>query len=183
MTKPFKNRMSQEDEKTMRELKSTYIEMSNDCTTTQQTIDGLFALTIHPNCFVDEVQLENDFKFVLSLYYHWKYGSKWHRLKKLQQPFSGIIEQQSTQRNHIHLTIYNLNIEDVAIFVGYCKKQLKQLYPKASIKCKRIYDIDGWEDYTSPYHSHKDEHWLKKRIQAPLPINHKLFQQKCLKEI
>ena len=47
MTKKlFKNRIMQEDEKTIRKLKSTYIEMNTDKETTDDTYDGLFFISL-----------------------------------------------------------------------------------------------------------------------------------------
>ena len=94
MNKPFKNRITQEDDITIRHLKSTYINMNEDKKRTPDTPDGAFLISIQPDRYTDEVKLEADFKFILCLYYHWRYGSKWTSLKHLQQNFAGIVERQ-----------------------------------------------------------------------------------------
>ena len=68
--KLFRNRIQQEDEKTIRKLKSTYIEMNEDKGTTDDTYDGLFFVSLQPNDYVDEIKLVDDFKFILCLYYN-----------------------------------------------------------------------------------------------------------------
>lgn len=124
--------------------------MSSDKQLAPNTPNGLFAFTLNPNNFVDAVKLETDFKSILSHYYHWRYGSKWRKLKHIQVPFQGIIEKQSNGINHIHITIYQYNVEELALFIGYIIKMFKSLYFKASYKIKKIYNIDGWHNYTSP---------------------------------
>ena len=148
MKKLFKNRITQEDEKTINKLKSTYIEMNYDKETTSNTPDGLFFITFNPNNEVDEVKLQNDFEFILKLYYHWKYGGRWFKKKHLQYQYEGILEQQH-YKNHIHFNLddKNMNMEELAIFLGYIKAIFKQLYIKASFKFQRVYDIDGLYEY------------------------------------
>ena len=107
---------------TIKQVKSLWIDMSSDKQLTPNTPNGLFAFTLNPNNFVDAVKLETDFKSILSHYYHWRYGSKWRNLKHIQVPFQGIIEKQSNGINHIHITIYQYNIEELALFVGYALK-------------------------------------------------------------
>lgn len=180
MQRYFKNRIIHEDKKCIDKLKKTYIEMNDDKITTSDTPNGLFAISIQPNCFVDEMTLQNDFSFILCLYYHWMYGSKWHKIKYLQQQFNGIIERQQGQHNHIHITLYNWDIEELAIFVGYIKQQLQTIYPKVSIDCQRIYDLKGWQDYISSGISKKDQFVHKRRLVSPIPISHITCQQKHL---
>lgn len=138
--------------------------MSSDKQLAPNTPNGLFAFTLNPNNFVDAVKLETDFKSILSHYYHWRYGSKWRKLKHIQVPFQGIIEKQSNGINHIHITIYQYNIEELALFVGYIIRMFKSLYIKTSYKIKKIYNIDGWHTlyiliclfdmFRTTYHSH-----------------------------
>ena len=120
--KIFKNRITQETPNTIKQLKSLWIDMNSDKQLTPNTSNGLFAFTINPNNFVDAVKLETDFKSILSHYYHWRYGSKWRNLKHIQVPFQGIIEKQSNGINHIHITIYQYNVEELALFIGYIIK-------------------------------------------------------------
>lgn len=134
--KIFKNRITQETPNTIKQLKSLWIDMSSDKQLTPNTPNGLFAFTLNPNNFVDAVKLETDFKSILSHYYHWRYGSKWRKLKHIQVPFQGIIEKQSNGINHIHITIYQYNVEELALFIGYIIKMFKSLYFKASYKIK-----------------------------------------------
>lgn len=173
--KIFKNRITQETPNTIKQLKSLWIDMNSDKQLTPNTSNGLFAFTINPNNFVDAVKLETDFKSILSHYYHWKYGSKWRNLKHIQVPFQGIIEKQSNGINHIHITIYQYNVEELALFIGYIIKMFKSLYFKASYKIKKIYNIDGWHNYTSPFPTNKDKFISKYRIEAPTYICSDLF--------
>ena len=87
----FKNRITQEAPNIIKQLKSLWIDMNLDKKQTQNT----------PNGLLDTVKLEKDFKSILSHYYHWRYGSKWKKLKHIQVPFQGIIEKQSNGINHI----------------------------------------------------------------------------------
>lgn len=151
MQKLFKNRITQEDVDTINRLKKTDIEMNyNDHKkiTTSNTPEGLFFITLQPNCYVDEITLESDFRFILCLFYRWRYGSKWYKRKYLQYQYEGIIEQQNW-KNHIHFKIFdkNENMEELAIFLGYIKAVFKQLYPKASFDFQRVYDVDGTNSY------------------------------------
>lgn len=68
--------MTQEASNIIKQLKFLWIDMNSDKKQTQNTPNGLFALTLNPNNFVDAVKLEKDFKSILSHYYHWRYGSK-----------------------------------------------------------------------------------------------------------
>lgn len=167
--------MTQEVSNIIKQLKSLWIEMNSNKKQTQNTPNGLFALTLNPNNFVDAVKLEKDFKSILSHYYHWRYGSKWRNLKHIQIPFQGIIEKQANGINHIHITIYQYNIEELVLFVGYIIRMFKSLYIKASYKIKKVYDIDGWHNYTSPFPTHKDKFVSKHRIETPTFICSELF--------
>ena len=153
--KIFKNRMIQEDVKTLNKLKSTYIEMNIDKATTPDTPDGLFFISLQPNSKVDEIRLEADFNFILCLYYRWRYGSKWTALKNLQHKFQGIIEKQIGNHYHIHFILMEKNIEEVAMFLGYIKQVFKQLYPKATTDFQRVYDIKNCGEYTAPENNNK----------------------------
>ena len=153
--KTFKNRMTQEDEKTLNKLKGTYINMNYDKTTTPDTPDGLFFVSLQPNNKVDEIKLESDFNFILCLYYRWRYGSKWTKLKNLQYKFEGIIEKQQGNHNHIQFILDNDNIEEVAMFLGYIKEVFKQLYPRSSTNFQRVYDINDCKGYIAPNNKHK----------------------------
>lgn len=153
--KIFKNRMIQEDVKTLDKLKSTYINMNTDKTTTPNTPDGLFFITLQPNNSVDEIKLEADFNFILCLYYRWRYGSKWTKLKHLQHRYQGIIEKQKGNHNHIHFILQEYNIEEVAMFLGYIKAMFKKLYPKSSTNFQRVYDINNCDGYIAPENQHK----------------------------
>ena len=168
MHKPFKNRITQEDENTLKKLKSTYINMNEDKKLTPTTPEGLFFISIQPNTFTDEVRLEADFRFILSLYYHWRYGSKWTSLKRLQHAFKGIIERQEGFY-HIHFITYNENMEELAMFCGYIKATFKSLYPKASFDVRRVYDLDGCLDYIGGNKK-------KKRTSVPIVITDRMFQ-------
>lgn len=61
----FKNRITQEAPNIIKQLKSLWIDMNLDKKQTQNTPNGLFALTLNPNNFVDIVKLEKDFKSIL----------------------------------------------------------------------------------------------------------------------
>lgn len=155
MEKLFRNRITQESVDTINRLKKTDIEMNyNDDKkiTTPNTPEGLFFITLNPNCYVDEVKLERDFNFILCLFYRWRYGPRWHKKKYLQYQYEGIIEQQNW-KNHIHFKLYDkkMNMEELAIFLGYIKAVFKQLYVKASFDFQRIYDIDGTNNYIKKY--------------------------------
>lgn len=54
----FKNRITQEAPNIIKQLKSLWIDMNLDKKQTQNTPNGLFALTLNPNNFVDTVKLE-----------------------------------------------------------------------------------------------------------------------------
>lgn len=164
MKKLFKNRITHEDEKTINKLKSTYIEMNYDKKTTSKTPDGLFFITLQPNNKVDEVKLQDDFEFILKLFYRWRYGPSWCKKKHLQYQYEGILEQQN-YKNHIHFNLCdkNMNMEELSIFLGYIKAIFKQLYIKASFCFERIYDIDGCNGYMN-----HDK--IKKRTAEPIYI-------------
>lgn len=166
----FKNRITQESETTMRKLKSTYIEMDANKKHLPNTPYGLYAITIQPNCLVDSVKLENDFKHILCLFYHWLYGSKWTSLKDVQYSFEGLVERQTRGYAHIHFTLDCYNTVDVSIFGGYLKQQFRSIYPKASIKIKTIYDINKWQNYIDIFKTKKDQYITKKRIEQPILI-------------
>ncbi len=166
----FKNRITQETEKTMRKLRSTYIDMNANKKHLPNTPYGLFAITIQPNCLIDSVQLENDFKHILCLFYHWLYGSKWTSLKDFQYPFEGLVERQTHGYSHIHFTLDSYNPVDVAIFGGYLKEQFKTLYSKTSLRIKKIYDIKNWQNYIDIFRTQKDQYITKKRIESPILI-------------
>ena len=92
--KIFKNKMKQEDKRTIEEMaRGKYIKMNYNKQNTPNTPDGLWFITLNPNCYVDEVKLESDLYFILKLYYHWRYGNKWNKLKEKQFSFNGIIEK------------------------------------------------------------------------------------------
>ena len=172
--KIFKNRITQETPNKMRKMKSLWIgnmdkEMVGD------TPHGLFALSLHPNQYVDEVELEKTFKSILSHYYQWKYGSKWRTLTNIQNWFEGVIETQQHNCPHIHLTIYQFDIAEVSIFVSYIKEMMKSIYHKTTYRIKKVYDIKKWNNYTSPEESEKDTYKTKRRITSPLYISAELF--------
>ena len=175
MTKIFKNRITQESPSTIRKLKSLFINMNKDKKHNEDTPYGLFSFTLTPNNNVDEIQLEKDFKSILSHFYKWRYGTKWKSIKNIQYKFNGIIEKQSCGINHIHLTIYQFNVEELSIFISYITQMFKELYSKSSYKISKIYNIKGWEDYISPFKSHKDNYISKMRITPPIIINDLLF--------
>lgn len=169
--------MTQENDKVISKLKRTYIDMNIDKKRTSETPCGLFALTLNPNIKTDSVQLEKDFNSILSHYYHWKYGSKWVKLKGIQNQYWGVIEKQSRGYSHIHITINQFNMEEVAIFCGYILTMFKVLYPKASHRIKQVYNIKGWEDYTSPIKSLKDKRSDTKRTETPTFISSLFFDK------
>ena len=173
--KIFKNRMTQETEATMRKLKSTFIEMNADKQFTQNTPQGTFSISINPNQPIDSITLEKTFRSILSHYYHWRYGSKWKSIKNLQHYFEGVIEKQQYGTNHIHFNIYQPDIVEVAIFAGYIKAMFQSLFHRVSCKVKRVYDIDGWLDYMSPFVSNKKRFKAKPRIEVPTFISSELF--------
>lgn len=177
MKKIFKNRITQETPNTIKQLKSLWIDMSSDKQLAPNTPNGLFAFTLNPNNFVDAVKLETDFKSILSHYYHWRYGSKWRKLKHIQVPFQGIIEKQSNGINHIHITIYQYNVEELALFIGYIIKMFKSLYFKASytgvgcIHYGQIYTYYGtFAERTKSYVSNELAEKLKKAQTGDLII-------------
>ena len=153
--KIFKNRMTQENETTMRKLRSTFIEMNTDKATTPDTPDGLFFISLQPNSKVDEIRLEADFNFILCLYYRWRYGSKWTALKNLQHKFEGIIEKQQGNHYHIHFIVEAYNIVELSMFLGYIKQVFKQLHPKATFDFQRVYDLKNCGQYTAPINNFK----------------------------
>lgn len=171
MKSVFKNRITQETETTMRRLKSTYIDMNADKEHLPNTPYGLYAITIQPNCCsIDSVKLENDFKHILCLFYHWKYGSKWTSLKNNQYSFEGLVERQTRGYAHIHFTLDCYNTVDLAIFSGYLKQQFRTIYPKTSVKIKKIYDINNWQNYIDIFKTKKDQYSTKKRVEPPILI-------------
>ena len=174
--KIFRNRITQETDETISKLKRTFIDMNTDKPMTPETPHGLFALTLEPNVKVDSVKLEHDFNSILSHYYHWKYSSKWRKLKNIQNIYWGIIEKQVGGYNHIHITINQFNIEEVAIFAGYIIRMFKTMYSRASHRLKRVYDIKGWNEYTSPEKAKKDKYSTSKRIEPPTYISSVFFE-------
>lgn len=173
MKKLFKNRITQETETTMRELRSTYIELKSPIS--KDTPNGFWSITLQPNCYIDETTLERTFKHILSRYYRWKFGSKYLNIKKKTQTyFKGIIERQNGY-NHIHITMYLYNVAETAILLGYIWKWFKYFYPKASHKFKQVYDLKRWEDYCAETSS-KDNLVSKRRDIFPIMISSDLFQ-------
>lgn len=155
--KIFKNKMTQEDKKTIIKMKSgKYIKMNYDKKNTPQTPDGLWFITINPNCNIDEVKLENDFYFILKLYYHWRFGNGWHKKKNKdkQLSFNGVIEKQEGNY-HIHLITYCYNMEEISLFWSYVKKLFKQIYPKSSSRCSKVWDIKKVDGYINPFENNK----------------------------
>ena len=178
MTKKlFKNRIMQEDEKTIRKLKSTYIEMNTDKETTDDTYDGLFFISLQPNDYTNEITLVKDFKFVLCLYYRWMYGTSWYKKYELQYNWKGLVEKQAGNHYHIHFKMYEYNIEKLAIFLGYIKAVFKQLHPKASFNFQRVYDDNGCDEYISPTPAKKDK-LVSKRRSETFYLESKMFQKK-----
>lgn len=173
--KIFKNRITQESKQTIRKMKSLFVDMNVDKQMTPNTPHGLFALSIQPNTYIDSIDLEKTFKSVLSHFYSWRYGSKWKKIKNLQYYFDGVIEKQESGLNHIHITIFQPNMEELAIFVSYIIKMMKNFYHCTSYKIKKIYDIDGWKNYTSAKTSEKDRYKSRKRIEFPTHISSLLF--------
>lgn len=172
--KIFKNRITQETPYKMKKMKSLWID-GMDEKLVNETPYGLYALSLNPNQYVDEVELERTFKSILSHYYQWKYGSKWRTLTDIQNWFEGIIETQSNDMPHIHITIYQADIVEVSIFATYIKDMMKSIYPKTSHKLKKIYDVEKWYEYTSITPSKKDRYKSKRRITPPLYISSELF--------
>ena len=173
--KLFKNRITQENEKTIRKMKSLFVDMNSDKQMTPNTPYGLFALSLQPNRYVDGIELEKNFKSILSHFYQWRFGSKWRTIKNLQYYFDGVIEKQESGLNHIHITIFQPNMEELSLFVSYILKMMKSFYHFTSHKIKKIYDIDGWENYISPKKSNKDMYKSRKRIELPTHISSLLF--------
>ena len=173
--KLFKNRITQENEKTIRKMKSLYVDMNTDKQMTPNTPYGLFALSLQPNRYVDGIELEKNFKSILSHFYQWRFGSKWRTIKNLQYYFDGVIEKQESGLNHIHITIFQPNMEELSLFVSYILKMMKSFYHFASHKIKKIYDINGWENYISAEKSNKDMYKSRKRIELPTHISSQLF--------
>ena len=153
--KIFKNKMKQENKKTIEQMaRGKYIQMNYDKPNTPNTPDGLWFITLNPNCYVDEIKLESDLYFILKLYYHWRYGNKWNKLKDKQFSFNGIIEKQQGN-NHIHIIMFCFNIRELAIFWTYLRKQFKQIYPKSSMRCSRIWNKTEVEEYINPFNKKK----------------------------
>lgn len=175
--KIFENRITKETPNKMRKMKSLWID-DMDKEMVNETPYGLFALSLNPNQYVDEVELEKKFSSILSHYYQWKYGSKWRTLTDIQNWFEGIIETQVNGIPHIHITIYQPNIEEMVIFVSYVKEMMKSMYHKSSHKLKKIYDIHKWKKYISPFYCEKDTYKTKRRITPPLYISAELFGAK-----
>ena len=173
--KLFKNRITQESEKTIRKMKSLFVDMNSDKQMTPNTPYGLFALSLQPNRYVDGIELEKNFKSILSHFYQWRFGSKWRTIKNLQYYFDGVIEKQESGLNHIHITIFQPNMEELSLFVSYILKMMKSFYHFTSHRIKKIYDIDGWENYISPKESNKDGYVSRKRTEPPTYISSLLF--------
>jgi len=177
LKKTFMNRMIHERSSKIRKMKSLWID-NMDKQMINNTPHGLFALTLNPNQFVYDFELEDKFESILSHYYKWKYGTKWRDLTNIQNYFEGIIETQSDGLPHIHITIYQFNVVEVSIFVTYIKDMFKSLYHKSSHKIKKIYDIQKWAEYISTFETSKDKLKTKKRITTPLYISSELFGAK-----
>lgn len=175
--KIFKNRMKQETPNKMKKMKSLWID-DMDKEMVNETPYGLYALSLNPNQYVDDVELERTFKSILSHYYQWKYGSKWRTLTDIQNWFEGIIETQSNDMPHIHITIYQQDIVEVSIFVSYIKDMMRTFYHKTSHRLKKIYDVKKWYEYISITPSQKDKYKSKRRITPPLYISSELFGAK-----
>ncbi len=173
MNKPFKNRITLEDKKTIQKLRSTYFELQSP---TNLTENGFWAITLQPNTYVDDISLETTFKHIIAKYYRWKYGSKYLKKKQLQIPWEGIIEQQSGYHYHIHLVIYSCDMIELSTFLYYIWTYFKFYYPKASKRFKQVYELTGWIDYISPFHSSKDNFIKKRRTDYPKYISSDLFQ-------
>ena len=184
LKKIFKNRMIQEPTKVMRKLRGTWIDSNANKKRSPDTPYGLFAVCINPHCrAIDAVQLERDFRAILSHYYHWRYGSKWLKINAdIQVPFHGIIEKQAGETVHIHLVVQMLSMEELAIFVGYIYEMFKLTYCKTSYKAKVIYDLSKYEEYIKPVVAKKDRYVSKRRIEKPVYIDNKMFMP-SLKQI
>lgn len=155
--KIFKNKMKQEDKRTIEEMaRGKYIKMNYNKQNTPNTPDGLWFITLNPNCDIDEIKLESDLWFILKLYYHWRYGNGWNKKKNKDKQFSfnGVIEKQKGN-NHIHIIMFCFNIRELAIFWTYLHRQFKQIYPKSSMRCSRVWDRDTVEDYINPFKNKK----------------------------
>lgn len=162
--KIFKNKMKQENEKTIEQMaRGKYIQMNYDKPNTPNTPDGLWFITLNPNYYIDEIKLENDFYFILKLYYHWRYGNGWNKLKDKQLSFKGIIEKQQGN-HHIHLITYCYNMEEISLFWSYIRQLFKQLYPKSSARCSRIWDVAEINEYINPFNT------KKKRTAVPIVL-------------
>jgi len=153
--KIFKNRMTHEDEATIRMLRSTDINMNIGKETTPDTPEGLFFISLQPNSKVDEIKLESDFNFILCLYYRWRYGSKWTALKNLQHKFNGVIEKQEGNNYHIHFIMMGDDMVEVSMFLGYIKQVFKQLHPRATFDFQRVHDLKHCGGYTAPENNNK----------------------------
>lgn len=172
--KNFKNRLIYETPQMIRKLKSLWIDgMGQDLK--NNTPNGLYAFTITPDRYVDEVELEKSFRSILSHYYKWKYGSKYKKLPNSQTWFEGVIERQVSGIPHIHITIYQYDVVELSIFVSYIIKMFKSLYHKSSHKIKKVYDLPNWKKYISEFPSRKDTYKTKKRIVPPTYISSELF--------
>ena len=173
MKKPFKNRLTQESESFLNELKSKInIVIKDKCYNLSH--QGLYAFTINPRKKVDAITLEKDFKSTLSHFYHWRYGSKWYKLKNIQKKFSGIIEKQK-EYYHLHLTIYEPDEEELKLFIAYIFMLLKSKNYRPTYQVEKIYNITRWLAYINPLKSYKDQYATKKRTDDTNIVYDRLF--------
>lgn len=184
MTKRFKSRITQEREIDLCMLATSInIDMNENKPQSPYTQEGLYSLTINPNIKVDKDNLEMFFRSILSHFYHWVYGSKWRKLKDAQMFIKGVIEKQRSDINHIHITVFQPDIDKLRLFVGYVMAMVKTRYHDATYKLKRIYECDGWNDYTSPIKSIKDQSPWKLRTETPDWITSRLYGAQYTDEI
>ena len=173
--KLFKNRITEEDDNKIKRMKSLKIDMNIKKEMSSNTPFGLFALTIQPNRYVYADELEKNFKSILSHFYQWRYGSKWRKIKNIQYWFEGCIEKQTSGMNHIHITIFQPNIEELSLFVYYITRMMRSFYHSATYRIKRVYDKCGWENYSSAFVSKKDGYKSTQRKESPFYISSFLF--------
>ena len=173
MKKPFKNRLTQESESFLNELKSKVnIVIKDKCY--NPSYQGLYAFSINPRKKVDAITLEKDFESALSHFYHWRYGSKWYKLKNIQKKFSGIIEKQK-EYYHLHLTIYEPDEEELKLFIAYIFMFLKSKNYRPTYQVEKIYNIKRWFAYINPLKSYKDNYTTKRRTDDTNIIYDRLF--------
>lgn len=75
------------------------------------------------------------------------------------------------------MMIFQPNIEELCLFVGYIKKMFQSIYVKASFDISKVYDVDGWESYISPFITKKDKYVAKRRIEEPTIICSNFFEK------